>query len=108
MELKTIGHSCSQVIKLWLLKIQHGKPCHIFAKIDIPGQANESVLSQRRLRHRISSFKRPSVYLILGLLGEAFIRGWRLFQNQNRRNHVSIQTIRCFLNYVVWNYELKM
>ena len=30
--------------------------------------------------YRISSFKRCGVYLILGLLGAAFIRGQRLFQ----------------------------
>ena len=28
--------TCSQVIRPWLLKIQHGKPCHTFAKLDVP------------------------------------------------------------------------
>ena len=27
--------TCSQVIRPWLLKIQHGKPCHTFAKLDV-------------------------------------------------------------------------
>ena len=27
--------TCSQVIRPWLLKIQHGKPCHRFAKLDV-------------------------------------------------------------------------
>ena len=38
MELKTISSwlsTCSQVIRPWLLKIQHGKPCHTFAKLDV-------------------------------------------------------------------------
>ena len=30
--------TCSQVIRPWLLKIQHGKPCHTFAKLDVPGK----------------------------------------------------------------------
>ena len=27
--------TCSQVIKPWLLKIQHGKPCHTLSKLDV-------------------------------------------------------------------------
>ena len=26
--------TCREVIRAWLLKIQHGKPCHTFAKLD--------------------------------------------------------------------------
>ena len=27
--------TCSQVIRPWLLKVEHGKPCHTFAKLDV-------------------------------------------------------------------------
>ena len=28
--------TCSQVMRPWRLKVQHGKPCHTFKKLDVP------------------------------------------------------------------------
>ena len=35
---RSLLSTCSQVIRPWHLKVQHGKPCHTFKKLDVsPG-----------------------------------------------------------------------
>ena len=56
-------------------------------------------------KYRIFSFKRRGVYLILELLGAAFILKTKIEENEIM---CQFKTIRHFLNYEVWNYKLKM
>ena len=47
--------TCSQVIRPWRLKVQHGKPCHTFKKLDV--YIGSILLA---LRYFVSSYDIPS------------------------------------------------
>ena len=49
--------------------------------------------------YRISSFKRRGVYLIVGLLGAAFISKIKMEENEIM---CQFKKIRYFLNHAVW------
>ena len=57
------------------------------------------------LDYRISSFERRGFYLILGLLGAAFISKITI---EEAEIVCQFKTVRYFLNHVVWNYKIEM
>ena len=43
--------TCSQVIRPWRLKVQHGKPCHTFKKLDVIVQVGGVSLDLTLIMH---------------------------------------------------------